>query len=208
MSSKNASTSSTHLLSPSAALFSTTGAKDFRDVIKPYKNEAVIRLRNSTVGLVALVMATHLLPMPSLWTAVHVVRGSTDRGLLWGVCIAELVLSVLIALNLVQAAYALKYPRKPLPPLPSSPAKGLVTPQSQKKRRTILSPAVRISTFYSICCTPSPFNTSINSSTMSLPPTPSPSLSVYHARHPVALGQSFDGLSLSRLTGDELDEDE
>lgn len=56
---------------------------------------------------------------------------------------AELALSALLALNLVQAVFALKYPRKPLPPLPTSPAKGLVTPQSQKKRRTILAPGVR-----------------------------------------------------------------
>ena len=54
----------------------------------------------------------------------------------------EIALSGLLALNLIQAAVAIQYPRTPLPPLPSSPAKTLLTPQGQKKRRTILSPGV------------------------------------------------------------------
>ncbi|KAL4061919.1 hypothetical protein V8B97DRAFT_2069823 [Scleroderma yunnanense] len=227
MSSKTISSTSSRILSPSAALFAAAKAKDIPDLVKPYKNEAVIRLRNSTVSLVTLTVITYLLPVPSLWTALNIVRGSHDKGFLWGICATELALSALLALNLIQAAYALKYPRRSLPPLPSSPAKGLITPQSQKKRRTILSPGTSpqpqrssslyasspISTpsrtlYYSMPSTPSPFNVSIGSSTTSLPPTPSPSLSAYQARHASATGQSFDGLTLSQLADDDGDDDE
>jgi len=165
MSSKTVSSTSSHILSPSVTLFAAAKTKDLTHLVTPYKNEAVIRLRNSTVSLVTLTVITYLLPVPSLWTALSIVRRSQDRGFLWCLCAAgtprcvslawyscnanasELALSALLALNLVQAVFALKYPRKPLPPLPTSPAKGLVTPQSQKKRRTILAPGVRFFPF-------------------------------------------------------------
>ena len=54
----------------------------------------------------------------------------------------EVALAGLLGLNLIQSAVAIQYPRSPLPPLPSSPTKGPLTPQGQKKRRTILSPGV------------------------------------------------------------------
>lgn len=38
------------------------------------RNEALIRLRNSTVSLVVLFVTTHLLPLPSLWTVVNVMH--------------------------------------------------------------------------------------------------------------------------------------
>jgi hypothetical protein len=156
------STKTTAASSPASLLFATAKAKQFTDFSKPHKNEAFVRLRNSTLCLVTLVLFTYLLPVPSLWTALNVVRGEGGVGVFWAVCAAgmptcqldmefdtdwfsflsEVSLSGLLALNLIQAAVAIQYPRTPLPPLPSSPAKSLLTPQGQKKRRTILSPGV------------------------------------------------------------------
>ncbi|KAI5980785.1 hypothetical protein EDD15DRAFT_2381194 [Pisolithus albus] len=241
------------------AVFSAT--KDIPDCIKPYKNEALIRLRNSSVCLVALVVTTHLLPVPSLWTAVNVVRDGErrDTGCLWGICATELGFLALLILNIVQAAFALKYPRKPHHSH-VSPAKSLqVTPQSQNKRQPILSPNVGIMPFsflpvwgqtvdgyfhfehgtdtqastgprapqrtsslynssplstpsrtlyYSMPSTPSSFNISLTSSTSSMPPTPSPSLGAYHARHGGSTGQPFDGLTLSALADAQSDEED
>ncbi|KAI6096887.1 hypothetical protein EDD16DRAFT_1719564 [Pisolithus croceorrhizus] len=128
------------------AVFSASKAKGISDCIKPYRSEAFIRLRNSTVSLVALVVTTHLLPLPSLLTAVNVVRDGEQRdtSFLWGICAIELGCLALLILNIVQAAFALKYPRKPHP-THVSPAKSLqVTPQNQKKRQAILSPTVGV----------------------------------------------------------------
>ena len=88
MSNKATSASSPHILSPSAALFAATKARDLPDFVKPYKNEALIRLRNSTMSLVTLTVMTYLLPIPSLWTALNIVRGNQNKGFLWGVCAA------------------------------------------------------------------------------------------------------------------------
>ncbi|KAF8833502.1 hypothetical protein BDN67DRAFT_976567 [Paxillus ammoniavirescens] len=213
-------------MSPSAALFAASKAKHLADFSKPYKNEAVLRLRNTTMSLLALILLTYLLPVPSLWTAFNVMRGGRSGvGAVWAVCAAELSLSGLLGLNLIQAAVAIRYPRSPLPPPPTPPAKGLTTPQGQKKRRTILSPGTSpqaqrsftssyvpspVSTpsrtlHYSMPSTPSPFGVSLGSSA-SVPSTPSPSLAAYHGRHPPSLGQPFNASTLSRLAGDSDEE--
>ncbi|KAI6010405.1 hypothetical protein PISMIDRAFT_680512 [Pisolithus microcarpus 441] len=215
-----------------AAVFSASKAKDIPDCIKPYRNEALIRLRNSSVCLVALVVTTHLLPVPSLWTAANVVRDGEQRdtGFLWGICATELGFLALLILNIVQAAFALKYPRKPHHSH-VSPTKSLqVTPKSQSKRQPILSPNAStgprapqrtsslynsspLSTpsrtlYYSMPSTPSSFNISLTSSTSSMPPTPSPSLGAYHATHGGSMGQPFDGLTLSALADAQSDEED
>ncbi|KAI6102540.1 hypothetical protein EV401DRAFT_2023364 [Pisolithus croceorrhizus] len=214
------------------AVFSASKAKGISDCIKPYRSEAFIRLRNSTVSLVALVVTTHLLPLPSLLTAVNVVRDGEQRdtSFLWGICAIELGCLALLILNIVQAAFALKYPRKPHP-THVSPAKSLqVTPQNQKKRQAILSPTAStgprapqrtsslynsspLSTpsrtlYYSMPSTPSSFNVPLTSSTSSMPPTPSPSLGAYHARHGGSTGQPFDGLTLSAFANAQSDEED
>ncbi|KAF8553025.1 hypothetical protein OG21DRAFT_1597863 [Imleria badia] len=220
------STKTTAASSPASLLFATAKAKQFTDFSKPHKNEAFVRLRNSTLCLVTLVLFTYLLPVPSLWTALNVVRGEGGVGVFWAVCAAEVSLSGLLALNLIQAAVAIQYPRTPLPPLPSSPAKSLLTPQGQKKRRTILSPGTSpqaqrsftssyvpspVSTpsrtlHYPMPSTPSPFGVSLGASTSSAPSTPSPSLAAYHGRHPTSLGRAFNGSTLSLLAGDSDDD--
>ncbi|KAH7881963.1 hypothetical protein F5I97DRAFT_459867 [Phlebopus sp. FC_14] len=226
MSSKTIATTSSQLLSPSAALFTSKPSGRLVDFSKPHKNEAMLRLRNTTLSLVVLIVLTNLLPVPSLWTAVKVVRGNEDRGTLWTICAAELLTLALLALNIVQSAIAIKYPRKPLPPIPVSPAKNLVTPQSQKTRRKLLSPTTSpqaqrsftssyvsspVSTpsrtlHYSMPSTPSPFGVSLNSSTGSLPPTPSPSLAAYYGRHTPSTGHPFNGSTLSQLASDSDEE--
>ncbi|KAF9233730.1 hypothetical protein BU15DRAFT_53498 [Melanogaster broomeanus] len=213
-------------MSPSAALFAATKAKHVTDFSKPYKNEAVLRLRNTSLSLLTLILLTYLLPVPSLWTAVNVVRSEGGVGGIWAVCAAELAVAGLLGLNLIQAAVAIQCPRNPLPPLPSSPAKNLLTPQSQKKRRSILSSVTSpqaqrsftssyvhspVSTpsrtiHYSMPSTPSPFGVSLGSSTSSVPSTPSPSLAAYHGRHPPSLGHSFNGSTLNRFAGDSDDD--
>lgn len=190
------------------------------DTLKPFKNEALIRLRSSLVGLVVLVLATALFPVPSLWSAARIVRGPFpwDWSLAWAISAVELVVAALLALNFIQAACALRYPRTPLSPPPASPARslGLATPQP-KQRRPIVAHSVsprsqRSPSTYptSPVSTPSrvvqySLSASMGSSTTSLPPTPSPAISLgaYHARHATASGHAFDGLALSRLTWEE-----
>ncbi|KAI9571993.1 hypothetical protein HD554DRAFT_1747908 [Boletus coccyginus] len=213
-------------MSPASQLFASSKAKQFAHFSKPHKNEASVRLRNSSLSLATLVLLTYLLPIPSLWTALNVVRGGRDVNVFWTVCVTEIVLSGLLALNLIQAAVAIQYPRTPLPPLPSSPAKSLLTPQGQKKRRTILTPGTSPQTqrsfsssyvpspestpsrtlHYSVPSTPSPFGVSLGASTSTAPSTPSPSLAAYHGRHPPSLGRAFNGSTLSRLAGDSDDD--
>lgn len=143
------------------------------DTLKPFKNEALIRLRSSLVGLVVLVLATALFPVPSLWSAARIVRGPFpwDWSLAWAisavgpcalrcravdfvcsVSVAELVVAALLALNFIQAVYALRYPRTPLPPPPASPARslGLATPQP-KQRRPIVAHSVRFLLSFRLC---------------------------------------------------------
>ncbi|KAG6381851.1 hypothetical protein JVT61DRAFT_464 [Boletus reticuloceps] len=202
-----ATTAPSSTMSPASLLFATSNAKRLAHFSKPHRNEALLRLRNSTLCLVTLGLLTYLLPVPSLWTALNVVRGEGHVDVFWAVCAAEVALSGLLALNIIQAAVAIQYPRTPLPPLPSSPAKGLLTPQGQKKRRTILSPATSPQTQRSFTSsTPSPFGVSFGASTSSVPSTPSPSLAAYHGKHPPSLGRAFNGLSLSLLAGDSDDD--
>ncbi|KAG1747829.1 uncharacterized protein EDB91DRAFT_1115001 [Suillus paluster] len=194
--------------------------------LKPHKNEASLRIRNSSAAVLAVLFLTHLTPAPSLWTAIDVVFNDLGEGksAFWMLCAAELTILSLFTLNALQAAVALMYPPKHLPLTPS-PTKSIKTPQLQsQKRRHVLSPHTSpqpqrtfspyasspVSTpsrtlQYSIPGpTPPPFS-SLNSST-GMPPTPSP-LSAYRGKHSASTGHAFNGSILSRLTKDD-DEDE
>lgn len=87
MATKTTAASST-TMSPASLLFATSKAKQFKDFSKPYKNEAFVRLRNSTLCLVTLVLLTYLLPVPSLWTALNVMRAESNINVFWAVCAA------------------------------------------------------------------------------------------------------------------------
>ncbi|KAJ8591541.1 hypothetical protein M405DRAFT_873197 [Rhizopogon salebrosus TDB-379] len=193
--------------------------------LKPYKNEASLRIRNSSAALVAAFLLTQLTPAPSLWTAVDVVFYESGEGksAFWMFCAAELAILGLFTLNALQAALALLYPPKSPPPAPS-PSKSIKSPQSQK-RRNVLSPNTTpqpqrtfspyasspVSTpsrtlQYSIPGpTPPPFS-SLSSST-GIPQTPSP-LSVYRGKHSASTGHAFNGSILSRLTKDDDEDDD
>lgn len=58
--------------------------------LKPHKNEAALRIRNSSAALVAVLLFTHLTPAPSLWTAVDVVFNDSGEGksAFWMMCAA------------------------------------------------------------------------------------------------------------------------
>lgn len=73
-------------MSPASQLFASSKAKQFAHFSKPHKNEASVRLRNSSLSLATLVLLTYLLPIPSLWTALNVVRGERDVNVFWAVC--------------------------------------------------------------------------------------------------------------------------
>lgn len=142
----------------SSSLFTTLG-----NYLKPYPNEAFLRLRSSSLALVAAFLFTNLLPVPTPLGAWLAVTSSDETGLIWwGLsCIGECALSSiyaqlltangfptelaifgLLSLNITQSLWALQYPRKSLPP-PSTPSKprspALAPPSgtsaSQTKRR-------------------------------------------------------------------------
>lgn len=48
--------------------------------LKPHKNEASLRIRNSSAALVAAFLLTQLTPAPSIWTAVDVVFYEPGEG--------------------------------------------------------------------------------------------------------------------------------
>ncbi|EGN96952.1 hypothetical protein SERLA73DRAFT_185209 [Serpula lacrymans var. lacrymans S7.3] len=221
------------MASPSVALSQTrTRILDFA---KPHKSEAAVRLRTSTAGIAILLLVMNLSPLPSLWTCFGVVLSQNSSATSWWfyLCSAELALLSLFALNVLQAGYALKYPRAPLPPLQSPAKANYISPVSQKKRLRTFTPNTSpqlqksfsssyisspISTpsrtlHYTMPSSPSPFNTPLNSSSISIPPSPSPviasPLAAYRGRHSASVGHAFDGSILSRLNHDsEDDEDE
>jgi hypothetical protein len=45
---------------------------------KPHLNEASLRLRNASLGLITLLLLTSLLPVPSLWRAWDIVSGEAS----------------------------------------------------------------------------------------------------------------------------------
>ncbi|PPQ73300.1 hypothetical protein CVT26_015329 [Gymnopilus dilepis] len=97
---------------------------------KPHKAEAIERLRANVLCLVATLIVSYLLPgsLPSIPTAVKtvVVRGhhrpwTSEWAWEW-VCVLETAIVTLLGYNILEAVYAIKYPRAPLPPV-TSPAK-------------------------------------------------------------------------------------
>ncbi len=65
------------------------------DFLKPRRNEAVARIRTNGMGLVAVLIITNLLPLPSPWTAFRVIwEGTSGYGGMgvpswwWALCIS------------------------------------------------------------------------------------------------------------------------
>ncbi|KAI1790094.1 hypothetical protein LXA43DRAFT_1018289 [Ganoderma leucocontextum] len=201
------------------------------DWFKPLRSEALARLRINTIGLVSLTVLANLLPVPSPWRALDVVWGqSVGNGPYYYVCAAELLMFSVLALNVLQAAYALQYPRAPLPP-PPSPAKHpkntplspatrqwrlqgptpTSTPQRQKAFSTyapspVSTPSRTLN--YTFRPTSSQPDASFVSSVSSVPGSPASPLAAYRGRHSASVGRAFDGSLLSQLAKDESDDEE
>ena len=146
----------------SSSLLSTVA-----DKLKPHKAEAIQRIRFNVLVITSVVILSYLLPIPSAFSAVTIpfreinqeawtiewfwqwfaVAGAfCCRGLRVHLTLfySEFALLALCFYNILEAGYALKYPRAPLPPI-TSPAKAksqsssLTTPKRPFK---VLSPNV------------------------------------------------------------------
>ena len=100
MATKGTPAATANTMSPASLLFTSSKVEQFAHFSKPHKNEAFVRLRNSTLCLATLVLLTYLLPIPSLWTALNVVRGESSVDVFWTVCAAGMHTSFNIAQTL------------------------------------------------------------------------------------------------------------
>jgi len=209
------------------------------DWLKPRRSEAITRIRSNGFGLVIALIVTVLLPFPKPWVAFQVVSAHEDVGAFyWSLCAAECFILGVMGVNILQASYALQYPPTPHPPMSAStPAKAPFSPQSPQastpRRLGLLSassspqPQKAFSSSYaaSPISTPSrtlkysiphsassPFDMSLNSSTTSLPNSPSPilnsPLAAYRGKHSNYVAQSFNGDLFNRMTRVEDDDDD
>ncbi|KAJ4473988.1 hypothetical protein C8J55DRAFT_518632 [Lentinula edodes] len=129
----------------------------FTNYFRPHRGEAVVRLRSNAFGLISVFISTWLLPVPSVTSAMRMILSESNsqndflvvNGSEWNfrkvICVLELTIVAMLAYNILEAFYALKYPRKPLAPSLLSPAKksnplGVISPESAKKPFRILSP--------------------------------------------------------------------
>ena len=145
--------------------------------LKPHRAEALQRIRLNGFCLITTLIVSYLLPIPSLLTAVRILltsshhqRWSTEWMFEWvcvlgtyifgpdecgksliGVCFLyiEMAVITIFAYNILEAVYAVKYPRAPLPKTtPSAATKsksGAVTSPTPKRAFKVLSPNVRLS---------------------------------------------------------------
>ncbi|KAH9839715.1 uncharacterized protein C8Q71DRAFT_460234 [Rhodofomes roseus] len=198
------------------------------DWLKPPRGEALARLRTNGLGLLTLTVLTNLLPLPSPWVAIATVRKNLPVSTFYyGLCALEVLVLAILGLNILQASYALKYPRAqaaPPPPPPSpkanhaSPRKWHLSnlspnpsPQRQKSFNYAPSPASTPSRTLNYTIPPSAalgYDTSFTSSIGSVPGSPASPLAGYRGRHSVASGRAFDGSLLVRLAHENSDEDE
>ncbi|EMD39119.1 hypothetical protein CERSUDRAFT_93160 [Gelatoporia subvermispora B] len=206
-------------------------ALEIAEWLKPSRGEALARLRTNSLGLLMLTILTSLLPLPSPWTAIDVVRERKPAGIMYYyLCVLESLALAVLLFNVAQSSYALKYPRpapvsasapspaptKSAPVSPSPPPrqwrlKGLTPNSSPQRQKAFSYAASPVSTpsrtlNYSIPSTASPLDASFSSFSSSIPPSPSSPLAAYRGRHGASTGRAFDGSLLSRLRPDS-DED-
>lgn len=118
-----------------------------------FRNEALRRLTNGSIGLAVFTLITLIWPFPSLPYSIYAVLrhqtrraphdhdfASTPSFLSW----AEVIIAFLLVANIAQSALALQFPPKPIQPK-ATPARPKATPstQSSTKRLAGLSPNVR-----------------------------------------------------------------
>ncbi|GBE86542.1 hypothetical protein BKA93DRAFT_817486 [Sparassis latifolia] len=220
MSSQTSRTLSSSTVAASSSLF---------DSLKLPRSEALARLRTNTIGIFILTVLTTLLPLPSLWTALSIVRSHAPVSTLYyTLCLLEVLAIFVFSTNILQASYALRYPRVSHPPPPPSPAKNInmsplarplkglsastsSSPQRQKSFTYATSPVSTPSRTINYTIPSSanaPFDTSFASSLPSPPASPASPLAAYRGKHASAVGRAFDGSLLSRLARVESDDDD
>ncbi|KAI0792198.1 hypothetical protein C8Q75DRAFT_624480 [Abortiporus biennis] len=202
------------------------------DYFKPRPSEAIARLRSNGLATLTALIVVYLTPLPSPWVAFHIISTKADVSSFWWLlCVLELLVFGVLGFNMLQASYALQYPpvSQPLLSAPNTPAKPKPTPKSPavasprrlKGFTPVTSPQAQkaFSTSYasSPVSTPSrtlnytippsancTFDSSFNSSTMSLPNSP---LAAYRGKHSTSVGRPITGDLLSRLGNNDSDED-
>ena len=149
------------------SLLSST-IQSIANYFKPHRAEALQRIRINAFGFVLIVVFSNLLPLPSLQSAIcflTISNSSHERAYRW-FCIlgtlpdertypkltlnikcTEVLAATIFAFNVLEGAYAVKYPKPPLPPY-ASPAKTKPIfksgPTPKKRAFKVLSPNVRI----------------------------------------------------------------
>ncbi|KAF4569410.1 hypothetical protein EYR40_008387 [Pleurotus pulmonarius] len=205
--------------------------------MKPYRSEALLRIRINTLAVGFLAVTTYLLPIPSIFAASRVtwreLRGNGLMALLGGglyelTCLFESLVMVVIVFNIVQAGFALRFPRKPLPPksVPPTPKINAASPMAQKKKLSdALSPSAAspqrpfptpgtTKTFNVSLASPSLGDSpggNLNSSTFTFGSSlgsPSPVLSAYRGKHSSGAGRALDAPFLNRLLAAQQDDDD
>ncbi|EDR05466.1 uncharacterized protein LACBIDRAFT_303228 [Laccaria bicolor S238N-H82] len=116
---------------------------------KPHKAEALQRIRLNAVCLVAALILSYLLPVPSLPTAIRRVLRSSHTFERWSsewvyqwACLLVTAVTI-FTFNIAEAGYALKYPPLPMPPVnsPARPKSNAKSPTTTPQRPfKVLSP--------------------------------------------------------------------
>ncbi|KAJ7158667.1 hypothetical protein C8R46DRAFT_1354600 [Mycena filopes] len=118
------------------------------DFFKLHRADALLRIRRNAFALLLIAVLSTLVPrIPALPTALAVAfsarryRWWTSAWIYGWFCIIEVGAVLLLSLNVLQAAYAIKYPRAPLPPSPSpAKPKGIHMSPPTPQRSFRLSP--------------------------------------------------------------------
>ncbi|KAJ6576555.1 hypothetical protein DFH09DRAFT_1311226 [Mycena vulgaris] len=122
------------------------------DYFKPHRAEALVRIRSNVFVILLIAVLSFLIPrIPALPTALAVAlsgkrhRWWSSDGFYASFCIIgespEVAAVALLSLNILQAVYAVNYPRAPLPPSPSpAKAKGIHMAPPTPQRSLRLSP--------------------------------------------------------------------
>ncbi|KAJ6609242.1 hypothetical protein B0H10DRAFT_2065184 [Mycena sp. CBHHK59/15] len=123
----------------------TISIQAISDYFKPHRAEALLRVRTNVFGVLLIAVMSSLVPrIPSLPTALATVLSGTGwatDGIYGLFCILEVGTVALLLTNILQAVYAVKYPRAPLPPSPSpAKPKGIHMAPPTPQRAFRLSP--------------------------------------------------------------------
>ncbi|KAJ7126900.1 hypothetical protein C8R44DRAFT_779838 [Mycena epipterygia] len=129
------------------ATFSPT-MQSIGNYFKPHRTEALLRIRTNAFAVLLIAVLSSLVSwIPALPTALAIAlsgkrhRSWSSDWIYGALCTIEVGAVVLLSLNILQAAYAVKYPRAPLPPSPSpAKPKGIHMAPPTPQRSLRLSP--------------------------------------------------------------------